>query len=616
MVKLVGGTHFLILRGDGSTHTVECYRRFDEAVAKHDGNSRISPIFSVAGSSPPTFEKDKPCHLLFLGPKYPGETTIPDGIDCYLTLGLLNLVLFSDSAEKIDSLRDSLASGTVGWERWTLIGNVITEVEHHFPGRSSAPTEVTEPIGLDRKPLTPTAREFQTALACAVGKAQLYKQPTEQLLLNYNKVLRRFLIDDSIQDVERLQFLAIANVSIARLTWQTYGGTSRIYESQIPIAMHSLLGIGTAVLGLHALTRFVEQVFESHSTRTDLERLENIPAHNAGRLLSIPATDNFWNRDFFARATDEIASRPDGPNLPQFATFSGRDGFRSTSISLSAPTESITGCNTPSWTLQTLTHEMSHTQVRIALGFLLPDFAIPDDVQAVWTTITQPDSATNLRTQVRAFLAESIRQLSSKGTLEALSREEFFAALKDNLDEAHEILTHTFDFLYFYRGDEKTYLRAVWVSWASIPHIEDRVKNYIVRVLCAVYASNLRRDNGVTMTLESVESALVELNTEFPDSLYIPEAISELRLNREEYLGRLRLRGALVKFARYFLWSKDVAAMLSKDADLASHLVGGTFTEERIKNPLAFIGAWSQEKIPDAIRSAWILQQLAYGMEP
>jgi hypothetical protein len=105
------------------------------------------------------------------------------------------------------------------------------------------------------------------------------------------------------------------------------------------------------------------------------------------------------------------------------------------------------------------------------------------------------------------------------------------------------------------------------------------------------------------------------LNSEFPDSLYIPEAISELRRDREEYLKKLRLRGSLVKFARYFLWSKDVSALLSKDADLASHLVVGTFTEERIKNPLAFIGAWSQDKTPDAIRSAWILQQLAYGME-
>lgn len=442
MLKLVGGTHFLTLRSDGNTHAVECFRRFVEAVAKHDGNSRISPIFSVSGSPPPAFQKGKLCHLLFLGPKYPGDASIPEGIDCYLTLGLLNLVLFSDSADRIDALRDALSSETVGWEQWSLVGNAIQKIEYHFPGKSSVPTEVTAPIGLDRKPLTPTAREFQTALACAVGKAQLYKQPTEQLLLNYNEVLRRFLTNDSIQDVERVQFLTIANVSIARLTWQTYGGTSRISESTIPIAMHSLLGIGTAVLGLHALTRFVEQVFESNPTRMSLARLENVRPRSAGRLLSIPATDNFWNRDFSASAPGEIASKPDGPNLPQFATFSARDGFRSTSISLSAPTESITGCNTPSWTLQTLTHEMSHTQIRIALGFLLPNFAIPEDVEAVWTTITQPDRATSLLIEVRAFLAESIRQFSSKSIVESLSRDEFFAALKDNLDEAHEILTH------------------------------------------------------------------------------------------------------------------------------------------------------------------------------
>jgi hypothetical protein len=256
---------------------------------------------------------------------------------------------------------------------------------------------------------------------------------------------------------------------------------------------------------------------------------------------------------------------------------------------------------------------MSHTEVRTALGFLLPDAQPEQD--RLWATIKDPRKATNLLDQVRVFVAEAIRMLGAREVHEALTRDQFLAALKKNLHEAHEILAHVFDFLCFYRGDEKAYLRAVWVSWASIPHIEDRVNNYVVRVLCALYANSMRRDQGAELTLQTVETALLELNNEFPESLYIPEAISELRENREAYLAKLRLRGSLVRFARHFLCSKDVIAILSKGADLAQSLTNGVFTEERVKNPLAFVGVWSQDKTPEPIRSVWILQQYGTRLE-
>jgi hypothetical protein len=613
MLKLAGGTHFLVLRTGGGRRVVDCFRRFDEAVAKHDGSSRISPIFAVSNAPPPTCSEDTLSYLLFVGPKYPGDVEVPDKVDCFLSLGLLNILFYIRSQEIADTFRASLSTGETGWECWTIRGGVIDDIQCGFPGRSTLRDEISAPLVVDRKSLVPTAREFQTALASAVGKAQLYKQPTEQRLLNYNTVLRNFLMNGSVRDVERQQSLAIANVSIARLNWQTYGGTSQILETSIPLAMHSLLGIGTPVLALQALTSFVERAFELFPTRSWLSRLKNRPARRGTSLIGTPATDGFWTQDFLSLAPGEVQEQLEGPNLPLFATFSGRDGFRSTSISLSAPNESITGCNTPSWTLQTLTHEMSHTQIRIALGFLLPSSQQEQD--SLWSTIRDSEAATNLLDQVRVFLAEAIRNLGAQGIHEALTRDQFFVALKENLHEAHEILAHVFDLMYFYQGDEKAYLRAVWVSWASIPHIEDRVKNYVVRVLCALYANSLRRDDGAELTLQTVETTLLELDQEFPESLYIPEALAELQGNRKAYLDKLRLRSPLVKFARHFLWSKDAAKILSKGADLAQSLTSGAFTEERVKNPLAFLGAWSRDKVPEPIRSIWILQQLALGVE-
>ena len=62
--------------------------------------------------------------------------------------------------------------------------------------------------------------------------------------------------------------------------------------------------------------------------------------------------------------------------LPLIVCFSGRDGFRSTSFSLSAPLEVISGGNAYGWTPITLTHEICHVWIT---GFLSTIFPDPND---------------------------------------------------------------------------------------------------------------------------------------------------------------------------------------------------------------------------------------------
>ena len=59
--------------------------------------------------------------------------------------------------------------------------------------------------------------------------------------------------------------------------------------------------------------------------------------------------------------------------------------------------------------------------------------------------------------------------------------------LRDEWAECNELLTHIFDFLYFYRGDAEAYVRCVWASWAVIPNIQHRLTDYITRCLCALH---------------------------------------------------------------------------------------------------------------------------------
>lgn len=615
MLQLAGGTHFLVLRTERGYHSVHSFRRFDEALARHDGNTRLSPIFAIAGAPPPSFPEDTTTHLLFLGPIHPGRVAVPEGVHAYISLGLLNLVLFCQTEESLKKVQGMIGPLGVGWELWSLSGNRIIDSKYNLPGSSRPVEQITNPIRKDISPILPTIREFQSAMANAVGKAQLHNQSAEELLLRYNEVFRRLLGEPTIQDVEKLQFLVTANVAIARVTWQTYGGSSPIAETPIQLATYSLLGIGTAVLALQALTRFVEQVFEEVRITDTLLQLATIPSQGTP-LVSLAASDIFWAQDFVGLIDRRALPPATSPNLPQFASFSGRDGFRSTSVSLSAPIEVITGCNTESWTLQTLTHEISHSQVRAVLGAMLPDPSKREDLELLWAQMVNPALATNLLARLRIFLVDAVRLMRAHGPQESLTKSGLLAVLKASVHEADEILTHVFDFLYFYRGEETPYLRSLWASWATIPHIEDRVGEYITRSLCALYANGLRRENGPDLALETLENNLVKLNKELTNPLYIKKALTELQTKRDRYLSALQKRGPIVKFARHILWSSKVAGLLNRSADPSSLLTPGVFAEQKVSNPLAFASTFSSGKTPDAIRAVWILHQLAYGAEP
>jgi hypothetical protein len=615
MLRLEGGTHFLLLRTEAENHYLFSFSRFDDALSKYDGNSRLSPLFAIDGSGPPAFQKELATYLTFLGPIYPGDISLPEDSKGYLTLGILNVAIFCSTEAAFIRVKELAVNLGCGFECWTILGHLVTGITHFFPGVVKIPDEVTSPIPLDRAPMIPTAREFQTLVANVLTKNQLYNQSAQDDFLRFNSVFRNLITTLGVHDVEKLQSLTTANVSLARFIWQTFGGSSPLIQTSIQIATHSFLGIGTASLALQRLARFVEGIFEKGRISDRLRRLKDVPAHAGERLLGLPATDQFWNRTFLSQPTPDSLHSPQSQNLPQITSYSARDGFRSTSISLSAPIEVITGCNTPSWTLQTLTHEISHTQLRSIMGMLLPDPADDADLDQLWQFVNSKDVVPpSLFWQLRVFLVESILWMRAAGPKHNFpNKAELVAALRTNSQEANEILTHLFDFMYFYRKDSDKYIRSIWVSWATIPHIHDRVSDYITRTLCVLHCINLRRDNSYDISFATFEAALHKLEIDFPDSLYIPQALHEIQVNQAKYLNRLRSRTPLVKFGAHFLWSSEIAADLNHNIDLVTALKSGDFTEERSPNPLGFIAEWSQDKAPEAIRSIWILQHLAHG---
>src|SRR5688500_3603761 len=128
MSRLEGGTHFLGLSVDGEERRIFFVRQFQDALSRLDGHTRLSPIFALDNAPPPSLTEDDLRYLLFVGPIYPGAMPLGSARAAFLTLGLLNVVVYSASEEERQQARDMIAGRSLSWEEWTLAKNVIVRV--------------------------------------------------------------------------------------------------------------------------------------------------------------------------------------------------------------------------------------------------------------------------------------------------------------------------------------------------------------------------------------------------------------------------------------------------------------------------------------------------------
>ena len=355
----------------------------------------------------------------------------------------------------------------------------------------------------------------------------------------------------------------------------------------------------------------------------------------AERLDSLEARDPFWEGDPLfdennpitqalseAQERGEADTDPEGEQdgafispetLPLITFFSPRDGFRTTNLSLSAPLEVLSSCNSSSWTAMTLTHEISHTILDGVLATILPDLQQLDEVQAALELVQHPDRAQTLFDRVQSYLIWGLWRTLGEDEAD-YSAGEFLEALRRANASATEALTHALDFIYFYRKEPDRYVRAVWASWAVIPNISHRVPAYILRSLCALYVNNLRRKDGVQLTIAQLDDALKKTQEKLPGALYIEEARQELAERKDEFADLLLDRVPLIRFVETFLSSPEVLTALHVKVEeeelVAEHL---TFDRQVVLNPLRFIASHSSDDAPDRLRSLWLLQCLAFS---
>lgn len=627
-MKLEGGTQFLVLHREGilQQHFISLCRRFDDVISGWKAGNRVSPIFSINNSSLPNLDDGEKRRIWFIGPIHPGRVVYSGTI--FLSLGIYNIVLLTENQKEDEVVAAFVYSAGVNFERWNLVGHEIESTACNISTDTSRsiPAHIFSPVKVEFEELRGSIYEYRAQIAASVTETAKLSLPGLSDLLIFDFYLKCELAknheEHSCSDIHRL--LTIANSALGRQSEQILAGTTPIIESESHVWSHSLLGLGIASLALRRIRSFVEDISKKAMIVQRLEILKDVEPSKKP-LYGMNSNDTLFLKDHLFDYPQQKDLTPDeetnNPVIPLLTSFSGRDGFRSTEISLSAPLAVIASCNSSAWTLLTLTHEMVHVIINRILRLLLPH---PEDGEQLLNAIhllNESFEKRNLFERLQEFICFAFWALAREGNVEDenIRDSDLSKIIRDNWSEASEIITHIFDFLYFYRGDEKHYVRSIWVSWGVIPEIRNRIPSYLIRTICALHSKNIKRQSDrYGISVDQCKQFICEAFAEYPKSPYLKDAIDELETNRDRYIALLKSRELLVKFVRYFLFSPEIGSMIEREPYVSGGSRGGynlevlDFSDSLVKNPLRFIEEFSREKTANKLRSVWMLQQLAF----
>jgi hypothetical protein len=344
-------------------------------------------------------------------------------------------------------------------------------------------------------------------------------------------------------------------------------------------------------------------------------------------LAQLPTYDDWWSR---AQLPDLPSGGASGAaQLPLIVYFSGRDGFKSTAFTLSAPLEVMQSVNTCAWSLQTLTHELSHIFVDSIVGALLEDdYKTPAWSRKVIELYDDQRRAASLHEQLQELLFFGLARLEMEnagtGNTElSLPADAPKILIERYIHVVSELYAHIFDYLHFFQQNPVSYINSIWSSWDVIPNIETRVPEYIVRSLCALHVGNLSVAAGMDATIDAVASGLDNLAKASASDQYVRLAATQLQERRKEFAAMLEVRVPLIKLARVLMYSPTVSSFFSHtrpESKRSTKRFSGhkakQFTKNRpVDNPIRFILDHCDDRKPDASKSLWVLMQLAFSEE-
>lgn len=641
MKKLSGHCHHLLLSRGGddlATLKVEVVASTQEAIDKWDWTTRSSPIFSFEGCEPPALERAEPHFLFFVGPIDPGVLDI--NVPVFATLGTYNLMLVALQGDAdLHEIRGFLdRHPDVRWECWEISASIVTR-SGFGGGAATQPLHVKPKRANVSSGLASAEEENCTLLAAATSKAHQYFPKIAEEFETFAAALHHKLENSLGEgDNTKLSWLVNVNAHLSRFTSQTFSGVSPISSTECHFWSHSLLGVGMACQALVNIRRFSERAVGAADWIDSLDRLGhvNLPDGWEALMQRIPRIASHWAdvEDVVQQAVQHeqkaAANRTshEDQRLPLIVCFSGRDGFRSTPFSLSAPLEVISGANAFGWTPMTLSHEICHVWLSGILGTVFPNVNDEAGVNDLGRLINHERPAFTVLDDLRrafyyCFLMlerEALGIPDDEAEIPTAQQRTWLEVVENHALQVNETLTHILDYQFFYQQDESRYVKSIWSSWDVIPNIKDRLSSYLIRSACALLSERINHDDPIEETLSRLKALLEELHTEMGEANYLVDALGILNRDAGLIKERIERRELLVRLAKTFFANRPIAARLEREHQEP----GGPYKSlaplvldyKQIWNPLRFVSHFSVDRRGDRTKALWILAKIAFMQDP
>ncbi|MCP5370219.1 MAG: hypothetical protein H6907_00645 [Hyphomicrobiales bacterium] len=605
-------------------------------------NSRVSPIWRLED---PSLGADQPdIHssgtIFFVAMMNPAElelALLPRGeqelpsLRILCTLGVFNIILSVATASESEVLQNFLAESMQSFEVWRIENETCQEMEIYRKTDTPAfeDFDLTSIESEDPK-INAKHLELFTNILAAASRGKQYIPWVVDDLTKIVESYRQSLDSIVIASPDRKNFLLDAayyrvinaNSSISRFSSQALSGTQPIETSECHYWPHSALGIGIANCASRNVAAIISKKISEFDFVQRLVDLEGIAYKYSERPVDL--TLEQMENDFLSSAPS-IKNEKINP----ICFFSGRDNFRHDVYSLSLPLESIDLATTYQWSLQTITHELTHRLIEPIMGLLLPDdhtelfdskgkskaymeYRPADMLDAARIGLLDALMA-YARSQNSDFVDDYVRDTSEYEILY-----EFIIQFSDFIEE---FLVHTFDFLYFYERDPEEYVKSLWVSWGIIPHLEDKLDDYIVRTIVALSSNTLHINDCIEVAkdqfLHEIENDFVKDNNPHYD------VIKQKVANDSYWLTNLKPKvvagNVSARFVITFLYSGEAHKMIYEDSALGSGdsygITRRSFASEKYENPLRLLKEYSGYQRGTEADSLWLFHILTFNVE-
>lgn len=555
--------------------------------------------------------------------------------------GLASIVAVSLEVAVLDEVRAAISSGLIAVERWHIKEGFIVAVEVPIPAQ---PAELRWRAVEQMKMRDPAVRWLVSELNMNLKRyGQLAATYIPEAMVEFEELMSEVheTADDllclerdagggtgnSMTPIERkrrwdasVDWLVQANSSLIYAITQAFHGALPSRFKRGLITPHSLTGTGTAWRAIFRLYLQIKSAFRSASLPWAIET----------HFIKLPPF--VWDKLSEYTATDALSLAPPSDIDPRefgmsakIVHFSSRLGFGETDTSLTCPAQTLQTCDSPQWSLATITHEMLHSHVRDLFAAIFTHYNGEEPLsfnESVLRSIEEFESANDGKNA--GNLLESIRfalidySFVYRNALEDFQKYHPSRVENDehNLDISlpnsekalnaflrankftEEVIIHVLDLLYFYRGDSALFVDSLWNTWATVPSTVSKLDWYVLRTLLSL-ASTV--DGNEFARLEQASRILVDRLKAMEERGRGVEIVREVidRLdNQTRFKHWLELLFPptikIVDVARRILYHKEVAAELVKTTDPLVQLEGyqlepESFDEAGVESPVALI---------------------------